>query len=80
MDRAGTHGKNEGMTMQTIDQLSPVKRQVPLDGLYLGQRLKALAAEMGRSLVLTDYLTDKNGVGIGGWMRATKKEIPMWPL
>ena len=62
MDRAGTHGKNEGMTMQTIDQLSPVKRQVPLDGLYLGQRLKALAAEMGRSLVLTDYLTDKNGV------------------
>lgn len=48
--------------MQMIDQVSPVKRQVPLEGLYLGQRLQELAAEMGRSLVLTDFLTDKNGV------------------
>ena len=48
--------------MQIIDQVSPVKRQVPLDGLYLGQRLQELTAEIGRSLVLTDYLTDKNGV------------------
>ena len=48
--------------MQMIDQVSPVKRQVPLEGLYLGQRLQDLAAEMGRSLVLTDFLTDQNGV------------------
>jgi hypothetical protein len=48
--------------MQTIDQVSPVKRQVPLEGLYLGQRLQELAAELGRGLVLTDYLTDQNGV------------------
>ena len=40
----------------------PEKRQIPLEGLYLGQRLKELAAETGRSVVLTDFLTDKNGV------------------
>ena len=45
-----------------IDQVFPVKRQIPLEGLFLGQRLKELAAEMGRSVVLTDFLTDKNGV------------------
>ena len=45
-----------------IDQVFPEKRQVPLEGLYLGQRLKELAAEIGRSVVLTDYVTDKNGV------------------
>jgi riboflavin biosynthesis pyrimidine reductase len=45
-----------------INQVFPVKRQVPLEGLYLDQRLMDRAAEMGRSLVLTDFLTDKNGV------------------
>lgn len=45
-----------------IEQVFPVRRQVPLDGLYLGERLTDLAAQVGRSLVLTDYLTDKNGV------------------
>jgi riboflavin biosynthesis pyrimidine reductase len=45
-----------------INQIFPVKRQVPLDGLYLDQRLQDRAAKIGRSLVLTDYLTDKNGV------------------
>jgi riboflavin biosynthesis pyrimidine reductase len=48
--------------MVTIDQVFPVKRQVPLEGLYLGERLTELAAEIRRSLVLTDYLTDKHGV------------------
>src|SRR4029453_10533266 len=48
--------------MLMIDQVFPVKRQVPLADLYLDQRLMNLAAEIGRSLVLTDYLTDKNGV------------------
>ena len=48
--------------MQMIDQLFPVKKQVPLEGLYLDQRLTDLATEIGRSVVLTDYLTDKNGV------------------
>jgi riboflavin biosynthesis pyrimidine reductase len=45
-----------------LHQVFPVQRQVPLEGLYLDQRLMERAAELGRSLVLTDYLTDKNGV------------------
>ncbi len=45
-----------------INQVFPVKRQVPLEGLYLDQRLLDKAAEIRRSLVLTDFLTDKNGV------------------
>jgi riboflavin biosynthesis pyrimidine reductase len=48
--------------MPMIDQVFPVKRQVPLEGLYLGERLRERAMQMGRSLVLTNYLTDKNGV------------------
>lgn len=45
-----------------INQVFPVKREVPLEGLYFEQRLMDRAAEIGRSLVLTDFLTDKNGV------------------
>ena len=48
--------------MLMIDQVYPVKKQVPLGGLYLDQRLADLAAEIGRSVVLTDYLTDQKGV------------------
>jgi riboflavin biosynthesis pyrimidine reductase len=48
--------------MVMINQVFPVKRQVPLEGLYLDERLMDRAAEIRRSLVLTDYLTDKNGV------------------
>jgi riboflavin biosynthesis pyrimidine reductase len=45
-----------------INQVFPVKRQVSLEGLYLDQRLMDRAAQIGRSLVLTDYLSDQNGV------------------
>ena len=58
-----------------INQVFPVRRQLPLEGLYLDERLMDRAAQIGRSLVLTDYLTDKNGV----IARATKDghfEIP----
>jgi len=48
--------------MLKVNQVFPVKKQVPLQGLYLDQRLRELAAEIGRSLVLTNFLTDKNGV------------------
>ena len=48
--------------MPTIDQVFPVKRQVPLEGLYLGQKLLEKANELGRSLVLTNFLTDQNEV------------------
>jgi len=45
-----------------INQVFPLKRQVPLEGLYLDQKLMDRAAKIGRGLVLTDFLTDKNGV------------------
>ena len=48
--------------MVMISQVFPVKREVSLEGLYLDQQLQARAAQMGKSLVLTDFLTDKNGV------------------
>src|SRR5687768_10265125 len=48
--------------MPMIDQVFPVKKQVPLEGLYLGERLVDKASEIGRSLVLTDYLADQNEV------------------
>jgi hypothetical protein len=49
-------------TMQMIDQVFPIRKQMPLEGLYLDQRLMELATEIGRSVVLADYLTDKNGL------------------
>ncbi len=48
--------------MRMINQVFPVKKKMPLEGLYLDQRLMDLATEISRSVVLTDYLTDKNGV------------------
>jgi len=44
--------------MSMINQVFPIMKQVPLEGLYLGQRLKDMATEMGRGLVLSDYLTN----------------------
>jgi riboflavin biosynthesis pyrimidine reductase len=48
--------------MQIIDQVFPVKKQLPLEGLYLDQKLMDIATKLGRSVVLTDYLSDKNDV------------------
>lgn len=48
--------------MPKVEQVFPVKKQVQLEGLYLDQKLRELATDMGRSLVLTNFLTDKNGV------------------
>jgi len=48
--------------MLTIKQVFPVKKQVALEGLYLDQKLMDLAKKIGRSVVLTDYLTDQNGI------------------
>jgi riboflavin biosynthesis pyrimidine reductase len=48
--------------MTMLNQVFPVQKQVPLEGLYLNQGLMDMANELGRSLVLTDYLTDQNGV------------------
>jgi riboflavin biosynthesis pyrimidine reductase len=67
-----------------IDQVFPVKRQVRLEGLYLDQRLVERAKSIGRSLVLTNFLTDKRGViakatGHGGFeIPATLKNASDW--
>ncbi len=46
----------------TVTEVFPEKRQLPLKGLYLGQALAKMAAQAGRTLVVTTFLTDKNGV------------------
>lgn len=43
-------------------QVLPEKGQVPLEGLYLGQRLAGMSTKIGRTLVIADFLTDRNGV------------------
>lgn len=48
--------------MLMIDQVFPATKRVPLEGLYLRQSLLDVAAETSRSVVLTDFLTDRNGV------------------
>ena len=48
--------------MPQVDQVFPVKKQLPLEGLYLDQKLREIAAKVGRGVVLTNFLTDKNGV------------------
>ncbi len=45
-----------------IIQVFPEKKQVPLEGLYLGEKLAELSTTIGRSLVITDFLTDRHGV------------------
>jgi riboflavin biosynthesis pyrimidine reductase len=47
---------------EKVTQVLPEGKQLPLEGLYLGQRLAAKSAKIGRSLVITDFLTDRNGV------------------
>ncbi len=46
----------------TVTEVFPEKRELPLKGLYLGQELAKMAAQMGKTLVVTTFLTDKNGV------------------
>lgn len=45
-----------------VTQVLPEKKQVPLEGLYLGQRLAEMSTKIGRTLVITNFLTDRNGV------------------
>jgi riboflavin biosynthesis pyrimidine reductase len=47
---------------EKVTQVLPEGKQLPLEGLYLGQRLAPMSAKIGRSLVITDFLTDRNGV------------------
>jgi riboflavin biosynthesis pyrimidine reductase len=47
---------------EKVTQVLPEEKQLPLEGLYLDQRLAGMSAKIGRSLVITDFLTDRNGV------------------
>jgi riboflavin biosynthesis pyrimidine reductase len=47
---------------EKVTQVLPKKKQMPLEGLYLGQRLAEISRKIGRTLVITNFLTDRNGV------------------
>ena len=47
---------------EKVTQVLPEKKQLPLQGLYLGQGLAEMSVEIERTLVIADFLTDKNGV------------------
>jgi riboflavin biosynthesis pyrimidine reductase len=47
---------------EKVTQVYPEKKQVRLEGLYLGQRLAKISAKIGRTLVIGNFLTDRNGV------------------
>ncbi len=60
-------GASNSMTAQTpnskiVTEILPEKKQMPLEGLYLGQGLAGMSVQKGRTLVLTTYLTDRNEV------------------
>jgi hypothetical protein len=45
-----------------VTQVFPERKRLPLEGLYLGQRLNEISSKIGRTLVISDFLTDRNGV------------------
>jgi hypothetical protein len=47
---------------EKVTQVLPEEKQLPLKGLYLDQRLATMSAKIGRTLVITNFLTDRNGV------------------
>ena len=47
---------------ETVTQVYPEQRVLPLEGLYLGEELARVAAQRQKAVVLTSYLTDADGV------------------
>ncbi len=47
---------------EQVTRVFPERKQLPLEGLYLGQRLNEISSKIGRALVISDFLTDRNGV------------------
>ena len=45
-----------------VSEVLPDKKQLPLQDLYLDQRLAMMSAQMERALVVTTFLADRNGV------------------
>jgi riboflavin biosynthesis pyrimidine reductase len=50
------------MNDQKLTQLLPVMKDILLEGSYLAQGLADMSARIQRPLVITNFLTDKNGV------------------
>lgn len=53
---------NQTPDSRTVTEVLPEQKELPLQGLYLAQGLANMFAEMKQTLVLTTYLTDRNGV------------------
>ena len=45
-----------------VTQVFPERKRLPLEGLYLGQGFAEISSKLGRALVISDFLIDKNGV------------------
>lgn len=45
-----------------VEQVWPIQRRAPLQGLYLGENLLGFSRRIGRAVVIANYLTDSNGV------------------
>src|SRR6202142_1048500 len=54
--------KQELPGSEKVTQVLPEKKQLPLEGLYLGQKLIEVSGRIERTLVIANFLTDKNGV------------------
>ncbi len=52
----------QSLVSETVTEVLPEERQLPLQGLYLSHDLADMAARMRKTLVVTTYLTDQNGV------------------
>jgi riboflavin biosynthesis pyrimidine reductase len=50
------------MNDRKLTQLLPVRQDIALEGSYLAQGLANLSARIQRPLVITNFLTDRNGV------------------
>jgi hypothetical protein len=64
------------MDKRIITQLLPVRQDIPLEGSYLGQKLAGLSARVHRPLVITNFLTDRNGV-IAKAVRPHEFQVPL---
>jgi len=68
--------KKNNSASEKVIQLFPEKKEVPLERLYLDQRLAGLSTEIGRPLVVTAYVTDRNGIVAN---RDEKKKLQVPP-
>ncbi len=53
---------SETLDSNQATEILPEKRQLPLQGLYLDEGLAEMSAQLQKALVLTNFLTDMNGV------------------